>query len=258
MRALFVSPLPFVGTTATGIAAPIAGSVDFLNDDRPGLVWRGATNGALVIDLGPDPVAYDTIALIGTNLRASDTVRVQTGSAPDTMNGYDSTAKPAWTGKKPKRLSAKTVIKLAAPRSERFVRVTFSATNHPSGYVQFQRLVIGEAVSTYGIEFGAKVNFEDRSVITTGPGFTSVDRYDVLPSWEISTTAITDEEWRTKWAPLLLEAGSSAGILFVRDEKAPETFQTDALFGRITSKAYGEAKAYNWWTFAGTILAFAP
>ncbi|GAA0456795.1 MULTISPECIES: hypothetical protein [Sphingomonas] len=258
MRALFVSPLPFVGTTATGIAAPIAGSVDFLNDDRPGLVWRGATNGAVMIDLGPDPVEYNTVAVIGSNLRASDTVRVQTGSAPDTMDGYDSTAKSAWQGKKPKQLTAKSVLKLPATRAERFVKITFAAPNHPNGYVQFQRLVIGKAVSTYGIEFGAKLNFEDRSVITTGPGFTTTDRYDVLPAWDISTTGITDEEWREQWAPLLLEAGSSAGILFVRDEKAPATWQTDAVFGRISSKAYGEAKAYNWWVFAGTILAFAP
>lgn len=258
MRALFVAPLPFVGTTATGVAAPLAGTaVNNLAIDRPALIWRGAVSGSVVIDLGTDPVSYDTVAMIGSNLRAGDLYRVQTGSAANTMNGYDSGNVAAWTGTKPKTLTAKSIIRLPTKRTERFLRITFTATGHPAGYVQFQRLIVGEAVTTYGIKFGAKMSFEDRSVITTAPGYTSVDRYDVLPAWDIATTSITDAEWREKWAPLLLGVGSSSGILFVRDELAPATFPTDAIYGRITSKAYGEAAYYDYWTFAGTIVAFA-
>lgn len=54
-----------------------------------------------------------------------------------------------------------------------------------------------------------------------------------------------------------MEVGSSSGILFVRNDRSPDTFQTDAVYGRITSKASGEAINYDTWTFAGTIMAFA-
>lgn len=253
MSALFVAPLPF---TDANSPAPINGTtVEHLNNDRPGLVWRGAlTTASFTVDLGTG-AEYDTIALIGSNLRAGDTVRVQTGTTAD-ATAYDATT-PARTGKKPRQYTAKTVIKLPSTRTDRFVRITITATGHPSGYVQAQRLVIGKAVSTYGVKFGAKVNFEDRSVITTGPGFTDVDRYDVLPAWDISTTGITDRAWREDWSPLLMEVGSSSGILFVREDRSPDTWQTDAIYGRITSKASGEATNYDTWTFAGTIMAFA-
>lgn len=255
MSSLFVAPLPFkdVAPPLTPIDGP---TVDNLNSDRPGYVWRGSLPSAsFTIDLGTDPIEYDTIALIGSNLRATDTVRVQTGTTAD-ATAYDASA-AAWAGKKPRQYSAKTIIKLPATRTDRFVRITITAPAHPSGYVQAQRLVIGKAVSTYGIKFGAKLNFEDRSVITTGPGFTDVDRYDVLPAWDISTTGITDTAWREDWSPLLMEVGSSSGILFVRNDRSPDTFQTDAVYGRITSKASGEAINYDTWTFAGTIMAFA-
>lgn len=253
MSALFVAPLPF---TDANSPAPINGTtVEHLNSDRPGYVWRGSLSTAsFTVDLGTD-AEYDTIALIGSNLRAGDTVRVQTGTTADATT-YDVSA-TAWTGKKPRQYTAKTVIKLPSTRTDRFVRITITATGHPSGYVQAQRLVIGKAVSTYGVKFGAKVNFEDRSVITTGPGFTDVDRYDVLPAWDISTTGITDRAWREDWSPVLMEVGSSSGILFVREDRSPDTWQTDAIYGRITSKASGEATNYDTWTFAGTIMAFA-
>ncbi|MDD1452633.1 hypothetical protein NHF48_019650 [Sphingomonas sp. H160509] len=219
MSALFVAPLAF---TDANSPAPIDGTtVGNLNNDKPGYVWRGSLGSAsFTIDLGPDPVEYDTIALVGSNLRASDGVRVQTGTTTD-VSGYDSGTVAAWAGKKPKQLSAKTIALLPSIRTDRYVRVTITAPGHPRGYVQAQRLVIGAATRTYGVKFGAKVNFEDRSPITIGPGFEDVDRYDVLPAWDITTTGITDAAWRETWFPLLLEVGSSSGLLFVRDNRAP-------------------------------------
>lgn len=255
MSALFVAPLAFTNANSP---APIDGTtVDHLNNDRPGLIWRGSlASASFTIDLGPDPVEYDTIALIGSNLRASDGVRVQTGTTTD-VSGYDSGTVAAWEGKKHKGQTAKTIVGLTAVRTDRYVRVTITATGHPSGYVQAQRFVVGKATRTYGIKFGAKVNFEDRSVITTGPGFTDVDRYDVIPAWDITTTGITDRAWREEWHPLLIEVGSSFGLLFVRDHRSPDTWQTDAVYGRITSKASGEAVNFDSWAFTGTIMAFA-
>jgi hypothetical protein len=254
MKALFVAPLPFATVSGT----TIAGSVANLNDDHAAYIWRASVTGSFTIDLGPDPVEYDTVALVGSNLRATDTVRVITSTTATGSNGYDSGQLAAWTGKKPRELTAKTIIKLPSVQTERYIRVSVTATGHPAGYVQAQRLVVGKAVSTIGIKFGAKMNFDDLSVITQSEDSTSIDRRARKLGWDITTTSISDQSWREEWAPLLLEVGSSSGLLFVRDESAPDTWQTDAIYGRITSKAYGEAEAYDWWTFSGTLLSFAP
>lgn len=253
MKALFVAPLPFAAVSGT----TIAGSVENLNDDHPAYIWRASVTGSFVIDLGPDPVEYDTIALVGSNLRATDTIRVITSTTPDGNDGYDGDRVNAWSGKKPRQLTAKTIIKLSTVQTERYIRVSIIATGHPAGYVQAQRMVVGKAVSTIGIKFGAKMNIDDLSVITQNEESTSIDRRARKLGWDISTTSISDQSWREEWAPLLLEVGSSSGLLFVRDESAPDTWQTDSVYGRITSKAYGEAEGYDWWTFSGTILSFA-
>lgn len=252
MSMLLVSPLDFTASSTD----TSGGTLSWLGNDYPGLTWRGAVSGSITIDLGTDPQTYDVVALIGTNLRSTDTVRIQTGTTSGTMNGYDSGTVPAWSGTKPKYLTAKAIFPLSTLRGERFIRITYSAPSHPDGYVEFQRLVIGKAVRTAGVDYGAKMIVEDRSVINSGAGFTSIDQYDRVPSWEFKSTGITDQAWREDWLPLILEVGNSRGVLFVRDHSAPSSFQTDAIFGRFASKADNEARGFDWWVFSATIQAF--
>ena len=65
MSALFVSPLSF--NAASTSPAPLAGSVANLANDIPGLAWSfGLTSPYLIVDLGPNAVSYDTVALVGS------------------------------------------------------------------------------------------------------------------------------------------------------------------------------------------------
>ena len=256
MSTAFVRPLAFV--VASTSPAPLAGSVANLNVDPAGKVWRGSLPSSyLIIDLGSGTLAYDTVALIGTNLRASDTVQVRTGSTTSGTGGYAGSAVASYTGNKADSATSKTIIKLGSTTNDRYVRIDFTATSHPDGFVQVQRLCVGKAITTLGISPDAEQGFEDRSVVTNGPGYSSVDQYDIIVSWKISTGWISESSWRADWNPLLQWAGMSRAFLFILDDSVPANWQSDSVFGRITSKAAGKYEAYNQWRVEATITALA-
>lgn len=234
-----VAPLPFSVVSAS---ATSAGSTAYTNNDVPGLVWRSGTTTTIVLDLGGQ--AYDTIALIGTNLRTTDMVAIQTGTGTGGTGSYASGNIAAYTGFKPPLSLTKTICRIP-PRSERYVSITISATNHPDGYVELQRIVVGKAISFSGVETGARFGFNDQSVITQGPGYRSVDEYPSFATCKISTGWITDLSWRTEWYPALQYVGNRKSVLFVLEETQPDRWQTDSIFGPIVTKAEGEALHFD-------------
>jgi hypothetical protein len=256
MGALFVRPLPFVAATTS--PAPLIGSVANMNIDLPGMVWRfGLTTPYFIIDLGANAVAYDTVALAGCNLRAGDTVQIRTGTTNTGTGNYAGTALPAWTGSKADTSTADAIFRLGAVRTERYVRVDIVATSHPDGFVQVQRAIVGKSISTLGIDFNAEQKFDDQSVVTVGPGYVSVDEYDVLISWKFSTGWISEVSYRTEWFPMLQNVGNRRGLLFIPDDSTPSNWQTDAVYGRIVGAVTGKAESFNGWRFEGTISAFS-
>lgn len=255
MSTAFVRPLPF--TAATTSPAPSAGSVANLNNDQPGLAWRyGLTSPYVIIDLGASGPSYNYVALFGSNLRATDTVQVRTGTTNTGTGGYAGTATVAYTGTKDADATTTSIIKLPTARFERYVRIDLAAPSHPDGFVQFSRLVIGNAINTDGIEIGAQHGFETQSVITTGPGYRSVDAYYSLDSWKISTSWIDATVWRANWAPLLRYTSAGGGLMFIADDSTPATWQTDAIFGFMGVTPVGSWEAYNKLRFETKITAY--
>lgn len=255
MSVVFVRPLPF--TAASTSPSPLAGSVAFLSNDETGLGWRyGLTAPFLIVDLGANPVAYDYVALFGANLRASDTVQVRTGTTNAGTGGYAGTAQAAFTGTKDASTTSKVIIKLPSTRTERYVRIDLSGAGHPDGFLQFTRLAIGAAIKNDGIEIGAKQSFESQSIITTGPGWRSVDNYGTLDAWKISTSWIKDTDWRATWVPLLRYAGAGGGLMFIADDSTPATWQNDALFGFLTQTAEGSWDGANVLRFETKLIAY--
>ena len=78
MSARFIEPLGFAVVTANQHA--YNGAVNLANN-YPALVWRSnnLTAISLIVDLGAD-ARYDSVSLIGSNLRITDTVQVRTGT----------------------------------------------------------------------------------------------------------------------------------------------------------------------------------
>jgi hypothetical protein len=253
MSAIFVRPAPFTPGTST---TPLAGSVANLGNDHPGLVWRAGVSSYIVVDLGTG-ASYDHVGLFGSNLRDTDTVQIRTGTASSGIGNYAGTAIPAFIGFKDDAATSKAIFKLPTTRSERFVRIDLSAPSHPDGYVQFSRLVIGTAVSSIGISFDAEHGFEGQSVITTGPGYRSVDAYAPLDSWKFSTGWITDTSWRSEWAPMMRHASAGGGLMMIVDDAAPTNWQTDAVYGHLSGTASGKAEAFNKWRVESKITAYS-
>lgn len=248
MAALFALPLRF--TPAASTPAPLAGSVSYLANDVAGQVWRGGTSSYFVIDLGAAAVAYDTVALVATNLRPTDTVRIQTGDGETNMNGLDQTG-PAYAGNYAP--GAISIFRLPSTRSERYVRVQITAPGHPDVFVQIGRVVVGKAITTLGIAPSSKQVFDDDSVRGRGPGYTTVDEYPTYVTWQISCAMITDDDWLTKWNPFLRRAGNKRGILFIPETELPARWQGMAIYGLIEGSASGSGESFNSWRFEATI-----
>lgn len=255
MSALFVKPLPF---TLAGTSTVVAGSVANLNNDEPGMAWRsGLTSPYVIVDLGPTVPAYNYVALFGANLRASDTVRITTGTTNTGTGGYAGAALPAFTGSKDETTTTKAIFKLPASRTDRFVRIELSAPSHPDNFVQFTRLVIGSAIVTDGIAYDAEQGFETQSIITTGPGYRSKDELPSLDSWKLSTGWINNDSWRNQWMPMLRYASRGNGLLFIPDDTNPAYYQSDALYGFVSGNSVGgKAQAWNVWRFEGKLISY--
>lgn len=248
MAALFALPHRF--TPAATTPTPLAGSVAYLANDVAGQVWRGAVSSYFVIDLGSRPVTYDTIALVATNLRPTDSVRVQTGTT-DSGTGSLDLITPAYDGDY--AAGAMVVVRLPANRSERFVRIDITAPGHPDAYVQVTRLVVAKAITTLGISPSSKQTFDDDSVRGRGPGYTTVDEYPTYVTWQVSCAMITDDDWLTKWNPFLRRAGNKRGILFIPETEMQSRWQSMAIFGLIEGSASGSGESFNSWRFEATI-----
>ncbi len=238
MAAVLVAPLPFVAIAANEQAtAPLS----YTRSDEPGFVWRSANLTTVFAKVQLSGAEWDTFALVGSNLRATDTIRIRAGNSAADVDGtsglsLDQTFN-AWTGVAPTG-GALSFKLLAASVTSPFVRIDITSSGNPATYVQAQRIVIGKRVETDGVTLGSEQTFEDGSVVETGPGYTTVDRYNVRIGWKVTLDFITDAKYFTNWFPFLRSVGSSQAFVFIPDTDSLY-IQNQAVFARITSSAKG-------------------
>lgn len=248
MGALFVKPLAFSVVSANQNAVAPATNA---NLDQPALVWRSnnLTTINVIIDMGTS-ASYDTVALIGTNLRATDTVQVRTGTTTTGTGSYAGTAQAAFAGALPDGSTAKAIFKLSSTRTERYVRIDIVSTGNPSGYTEVQRVVVGKACALTGIagvDLGHQISFVDPSVAYQYNGGESYDRYQRLPQMKFTVSMVTDADWRADWYGFLQDVGISKAFLVVPDDSQPANWQTEAIFGRVNGQiAMAEVTMYNY------------
>lgn len=258
MGALFVRPLSFAVSSANQSSIAPASNA---NIDEPGLVYRSGnlTSVSVILDMGAS-ASYDTVAIVGSNLRSSDTVQVQTGTTNTGTGSYNSSAQAAFTGSLPLGSTAKTIIKLGATRTERYIRLDFVSTGNPAGYVEAQRIVIGKALALTGgagVNLGYEVTMNDQSIAYTGAGWRSFDRYQVLPALKLSVGTMGDVDWRNDWFGFLQSVGMNTAILCVPQDADPAGWQVDAVFGTITDKVSASVVSYGMRQVELTITALA-
>lgn len=250
MGAFLTAPKQFTILSAPALATALATNLGL---DHPGRVWRSTSATTLVIDIQGDASTIDTVALCGSDLTAADTISVRTAATQAALGSATPVSKPAVTGFVAP--GASTITYLAIPaQAFRFVRITITLPTART--VTAQRLVVGQSVTSDGLDYDAEQSFEDTSLAIDGQSYSAFEEYPTLTSWKFKISRISNDDWRTKWNPLLRSVGRNKGLLFVPDDQAQS--QSDMIFGRITSTASGQAAAYDWWVANLQITALAP
>lgn len=256
MSTILVAPLAFASLPASEqLVAPATN----LLYDEPGRVWR--SNGLTTVYLKAqlDGSAWDTVALVGSNLRSSDTIRIRAGASASAVDGtsgltVDQTFS-AWSGTAP-TAGALSFKLLSSAVTSPFVRIDITSTGNPAGYVQASRLVIGKRVVTDGVSIGAEQTFEDMSSIEEGLGYTTVDRYGVRIGWKVTLEGIKDAAYYGTWFPFLRDVGRSKAFVFIPDDSV-SYIQSQAIFGRVTSSAKGTSPVADYNNVELSLLSVA-
>ncbi|EIZ79237.1 hypothetical protein WSK_2082 [Novosphingobium sp. Rr 2-17] len=242
MSAFFVVPRTFtvVSANQSALAPASQGNVD-----EPGLTWRSATLATVnvIIDLGASPASYDTVALIGHNLRATDTVQVRTGATTTGTGGYAGVPTAAFIGNKPMDWAGKTIIRLGTARTERYIRIDISAPSHPVTYTEVQRIVAGQANTVLGIDFDSEQGVKDFSDIETIGGVDIITPRKAVITHKAKISWLDADAWRNDWLPALVDAGKRKAVLFVPQDYTPANWQTEVVFGRIKNDVAGKSPA---------------
>ncbi|OAH42765.1 hypothetical protein AX777_05875 [Sphingobium yanoikuyae] len=191
----------------------------------------------------------DTIAILHSNLRATDTVRIRAGAVH--TNGeivspvYDSGLVPAYEGLKFDPYTTKTIVDLGAPVQSLFWRFDFVSPGNPDGQVKAARIVMGERVEVSGINFGWEKLMLNDSQIVTGPNYEDVDEYPSRPGVKAKLGRM-DEDAFNRFDAFMMQVGSAKPVLFAPEPYNPDTVQHWTVYGRM--KAWKFQNPYHdWW-----------
>ncbi|MGA1850461.1 hypothetical protein VH570_06445 [Sphingobium sp. HT1-2] len=256
MTAILVAPLPF--TVISGDAAANR-PVSNLGKNPPGLVWRvDGETASIVVQVD---TMFDTVALIGSNLRSFDTVRVRVGAtaaATVSAPSFDSSAVPAWSGTKVDGAGAKTIIRAPNTMVSRFVRIDIGAPGHLDGFIEAQRLVIGKAIQHDAIDRDAETTWVDSSPSYTGPNWSAFDEYVPLQQTKAALSWVSSDAFHAEWAPFLSKVGITTPVLLVPSLEEVGRHQTTALFGHVQQSIAVRHPAWNTHNLELTVRALAP
>lgn len=204
-----------------------ATSVSNLLHDEKALVWRsvGVTAYILAVQAG----AWNTVSLVGTNLRATDAVRIRAANSAEAVTTapiIDQTF-PAYSGTA-KATGAMVLFRLAALVTYTHIRIDITSTGNPAGYIQASNLIIGQSVERDGIDQGAEVSYDNQ-------GASYLRTYATKPTWKIVLSGITQTEWYDRWEDFITKATDRRGILYVPIYNGPHMQKQSAYVSVVGS-----------------------
>lgn len=242
---LMSAPIAF---ETTSFDIPASPGVNLTNDNMD-MEWRsvGLTDIYVVMRCA---AAVNTIAILHSNQRASDTVRIRaaaTVAALLTSPVYDSGLVPAHEGNRFAPYTTKTMIDLGQSVQSLFWRVDFVSPGHPDGQVRAARIVMGERVEVpSGIDFNWEKGQLDDSIITNGPNYEDVQEYAPRPFVK-ATLGNMDEATFNRFDAFMMTVGKSKPVLFAPEPDNLDTAQHWTLYGRLKVDWKGQNPYHNWW-----------
>tara|TARA_R110000787_G_scaffold283264_1_gene395847 strand:+ start:9389 stop:10138 length:750 start_codon:yes stop_codon:yes gene_type:complete len=199
--------LPKSVSIAPSSTATATSASNMLHDEKA-LVWRstGLTGVNLVLS---QTGAWDTIALVGTNLRATDTIRVRAGANMTELvnNPPLDEIIPAYSGVA-KATGGMVVFRLNAPVTYSVIQIDIMSIGNPAGYVQVSNLILGTAVEWDGIDVGAEVSYDNQ-------GQSYLRKFLTKPTWKINLSGMDTTSYYEVWEDFCLAASDRRGFLFI-------------------------------------------
>lgn len=199
--------LPKSVSIAPSSTASATSASNMLHDEKA-LVWRstGLTGVNLMVS---QTGAWDTIALVGTNLRATDTIRVRAGANMTELvnNPPLDEIIPAYSGVA-KATGGMVVFRLPGQATYSVIQIDIMSIGNPAGYVQVSNLILGTAVEWDGIDVGAEVSYENQ-------GQSYLRKFPTKPTWKINLSGMDTTSYYEVWEDFCLAASDRRGFLFI-------------------------------------------
>jgi len=202
MSAIFAEPMTLAANQLGGSYTTTAPLVNMLNNTR-GSVWRSeSATDFITVPVAGAPV--DFVALWGTNLTASHSVRVRLcADASGSGAVYDTTVAG----------SENVIAVLPQIYNAAFVRIDITRTG--LAFVQAMRLIVSKRLECEGVSQLAETTYDDESVGYSGPNYDYYDDYPAKLSWKAAVEGIDVDDFYFTWQPFLKSVKQSRAFVFV-------------------------------------------
>ncbi|MGU3389174.1 hypothetical protein [Sphingomonas sp. M1A8_2b] len=194
--------------------------------------------------------AVDTVALLFSNLRPGDTLRVRAANSVSALLSaplWDSGAIPAVVGTLVAPYTAKTLIDVPKGTQATYWRFDFSAPSNPDGQVKASRVVMGERlVIGSGIDYEWSKSVIDDSPVTTAPNYEDVQEFPSRPSVQATFGQMNEQNFNTLDA-FMMRVGVKRPVLFAPEPDNLDSVQSWTVYGRMKVAYKGVNLYHNLW-----------
>ncbi len=194
--------------------------------------------------------AVDTVAVLFSNLRPGDTLRVRAAnSVSATLSAplWDSGAIPAVVGTLAAPYTAKTLIDVPKGTQATYWRFDFSSPSNPDGQVKASRVVMGERlVIGSGIDYEWKKGVIDDSIINTAPNYEDVQEFPSRPMVEAELSMMSEDDFNALDG-FMMRVGVKRPVLFAPEPDNLDSVQAWTVYGRMKNQYKGMNAYHKLW-----------
>ena len=177
----------------------------------------------------------DTIGILHSNLRASDTVRVRAANTLTELLSaplFDTGDLAAYVGALREPYTAKTLIDVPQV-SATYWRFDFTAPGHPAGQVEVSRIAMGDRFEiASGIDYDWSKGVVDDSLLSTGPNYEDVIEYTSRPKVK-ATFGQMSEALFNELDAFMMRVGTKVPVLFAPEPDNLDSVQQWTVYGRV-------------------------
>jgi hypothetical protein len=231
----------------SSLVLPSSPPVNLTNDNMD-MAWRSFNLNAPYVVLECSGVV-DTIGILHTNQRATDTVRIRAANSPAealTAPVWDSGELAAYVGALREPYTAKTLVDVPSVTAT-YWRFDFTSPGHPAGQVEVSRIVMGERfVIGSGIDYEWSKGVVDESTLLTGPNYEDVIEYTSRPKVK-ATLGGMEEALFNELDAFMMRVGTKVPVLFAPEPDNLGSVQQWTVYGRVKVLFEGMNLFHNQW-----------